>query len=92
MIKLIIYLGLGYLLYRAIRSLIFAKSPPPRTAGPQNVGQIDDIMVKDPYCETHIPKKDSVHLKIGGEDLYFCSSECRDKYLARPSTDNTRNE
>ena len=42
MIKLIIYLGLGYLLYRAIRSLIFAKSPPPRTTGPQNVGQIDD--------------------------------------------------
>ena len=92
MIRFLIYCGLAYLIYRLVKALVFAKSQPPRTAGPQNVGQIDDIMVKDPYCETHIPKKDSVHLKVSGEDLYFCSSECRDKYLARPSRDNTRNE
>jgi YHS domain-containing protein len=85
MIKLLIYIGLGYLVYRAAKALIFAKSPPSRSAGQQNVGQIDDIMVKDPYCETHFPKRDGVHLNINGEDLFFCSSECKDKYLAERS-------
>jgi YHS domain-containing protein len=83
MIRLLIYFGLGYLVYKLVKALIFAKT---------RVGQIDDIMVKDPYCETHFPKQDGVHLKISGEDLFFCSTECRDKYLAGRSTDNTHHE
>ena len=92
MIRFLIYCGLVYLVYRLVKSLIFAKSPPRRTTRLQGVGQIDDIMVKDPYCETHFPKKDGVHLKIKGEDLYFCCSECRDKYLAGQSTDKAHNQ
>ena len=92
MIRLLIYLGLGYLVYKLVKALIFPKTRPLRNSRRQSVGQIDDIMVKDPYCETHFPKKDGVHLKISGQDLYFCSSECRDKYLAGQSTDNRPHE
>ena len=92
MIRLIIYLGLGYLVYKLIKALIFPKTQPLRGSKPQSVGQIDDIMVKDPYCKTHFPRKDGVHLKMNGEDLIFCSSECRDKYLAGRSTENTHPE
>jgi YHS domain-containing protein len=92
MIKLLIYFGLGYLVYKLFKALVFTKSQPLRNTRPQSVDQIDDIMVKDPFCETHFPKKDGVHLKISGEDLYFCSSECKEKYLAGRSTHNTHHE
>jgi YHS domain-containing protein len=42
-------------------------------------------MIKDPFCEIYFPKKDGVHLRIDGKDLYFCSEECRDKFLEKYS-------
>jgi hypothetical protein len=48
-------------------------------------GQIDDVMIKDPYCEAYFPKRNAVHLNFNANDLYFCSKECRDKYIVRQS-------
>jgi YHS domain-containing protein len=44
--------------------------------------EIDDVMVKDPFCNVYFARKEGIHLKFNGEDLYFCSTECRDKYIA----------
>jgi len=43
--------------------------------------QIDDVMIQDPYCKVYFPKRDGIHLKDKGKDLYFCSTNCRNKYL-----------
>ena len=43
--------------------------------------QIDDEMIKDPVCDMYFPKKDGVRLKSDGKDYYFCSSDCRDKFV-----------
>jgi len=51
----------------------------------KSAGEIDDVMIKDPFCEMYFPKRDGVHQKLDGEDLYFCSAECRDKYMASRS-------
>ena len=84
-IKLIIYFALGYLIYKFAKAVIFSKPPPARKVRQQSAGQIDDIMVKDPHCETYFPKRDSIHLKYKDEDLYFCSTDCRDKYIEEHS-------
>ena len=91
-IKLLIYFALGYLAYKLFKLLMRPRISPAHSAKAQSVGQIDDIMIKDPYCETHFAKRDGVHLSLRGEDLYFCSSECRDKYLANHSNSNTQQE
>jgi len=91
-IKLLIYIGLGYLAYKLFKFLMLPRTSPSQGANKRAAGQIDDIMVKDPYCETHFPRRDGVHLNLSGEDLYFCSSECRDKYLAKHSNANTRHK
>ena len=88
-IKLIIYFGLGYLIYKFAKAVIFSKPPPARKVRQQSAGQIDDIMVKDPHCETYFPKRDGIHLKFEEEDLYFCSTDCRDKYIEEHSNSNT---
>jgi YHS domain-containing protein len=58
-------------------------------SGKKPPGQIDDIMVKDPFCDVYFPKREGIHLNINGEDLYFCSTECRDKFIASRSGTKT---
>ena len=84
-IKLIIYFALGYLIYKIAKSVIFSKPPTARKVRQQPAGQIDDIMIKDPYCETYFPQRDGIHLKFEEKDLYFCSTDCRDKYIEEHS-------
>jgi YHS domain-containing protein len=62
-----------------------SNAPSGRSVSGKATGEIDDIMIKDPYCEVYFPKRTGVHLKHAGEDLYFCSADCRDKFLAERS-------
>ncbi len=38
-------------------------------------------LVRDPICGIHVAEGLALPLKQGREVLYFCSAECRDKYL-----------
>jgi uncharacterized protein len=83
--RLLILLGIIYLCYRAVKSWMLAGGSPKKEVFDTTAGQIDDIMIKDPYCEIYFPRKDGVHLRINGKDLYFCSKECRDKFVEKYS-------
>lgn len=87
MIRFIIFLILCYILYRLVKSLMLpssAKSGKPFAKSPE---AITDEMVMDPHCHVYIPKREAVTLKTGGETLYFCSKECRDRYLEKEKHD-----
>ena len=78
--RLIIVLLLIYLVLRVIRYLGnqgFSKNPPMSERQP---GEINDVMIQDPWCHVYFPKREGVHLRSEGKDLYFCSVECRDSY------------
>jgi len=83
MIKFLILFVVGYLLYRAMKSWMFPDNRSSKNVSDKTAGQIDDVMIKDPYCEAYFPKRNAVHLNLNAKDLYFCSKECRDKYIAR---------
>ena len=72
--RLLILLGIVYLCYRFLKSWMLKDQSSQKTVLSKKAGEIDDVMVKDPYCEIYFPKKDGVHLKIDGKDLYFCST------------------
>ena len=81
MIRIIILLIVGYIAYRALRSWMFTNDGSSKSVSGRTAGEIDDVMIKDPYCEAYFPKRNAVHLSFGGEDLYFCSAQCKDKYV-----------
>ena len=86
MIRLLIFGALVYLLYRALKSWIFKDLKAGRTeAGSADRQQIDDIMVKDPFYNTYFPKRNALRVEHKGETLYFCSQECKQKYLTTDS-------
>jgi uncharacterized protein len=79
--RLLILLGIIYVCYRAVKSWMLSRGSQKKEVFDKTAGQIDDVMIKDPFCEIYFPKKDGVHLRINGKDLYFCSKECRDKFV-----------
>jgi uncharacterized protein len=82
MIRVLIWVGIAYLLYRALKNILgIGSGPASRRTFSGAPEQIDDLMIQDPYCEVYFPRKEGHHLRFKGEDLYFCSPECRDKYL-----------
>jgi YHS domain-containing protein len=40
-------------------------------------------MAKDPVCGTYVVPERAVSTAVGRQKMYFCSAECRDKYLAK---------
>ena len=82
MIKYIILFVVIYLLYRSLKSWILPAASSGKPVSGKTVAEIDDVMIKDPFCEVYFPKRNGVHLSFDGKDLYFCSSQCKDKYLA----------
>jgi len=80
-IRFLIFAVLCYILYRLIKSLAL---PSPRKSGEQSTqsGQvITDEMVVDPHCNVYIPKREAITATIAGKTVYFCSKECKKKYL-----------
>jgi len=79
--RLLILFLLVYLAYRLFKNWALPGQSSPRTPEQEGLTTVDDVMVKDPFCETYFPKREGIKKVIGGQTYYFCSIECRDKYL-----------
>jgi len=53
--------------------------PKPYVDVPNNA--VNQKLVRDPICGMHVAEGLALALKQGGETVFFCSPECRDKYL-----------
>ena len=79
--RLLVLIGLLYLCYRFLKSWMLKEKSSQKAASEKKPGEIDNVMVKDPYCGIYFAKRDGVHLNIKERDVYFCSNECKDKFL-----------
>ncbi len=79
MIRFVVLALVAYFLYRALKKWMIGGSVDGRkqTTG----GEVDDVLIQDPLCKTYFTRRDGVHLRHEGRDLYFCSSQCRERYL-----------
>ena len=46
-----------------------------------DLSPVDDVMVKDPFCEVYLPRRKGIKDVIEGKTYYFCSIACRDRSL-----------
>jgi len=79
--RIILLAILCYILYRVVKSLLLPSSQKSGKQVDPRTGTITDEMVSDPHCHVYIPKHDAIKTKVGGKTLYFCSKECKKKYL-----------
>lgn len=59
------------------RQVMRRPEPPPDT--PQVV--VGGELKKDPVCGTYVSASVAVTRRVKGEIIYFCSAECRDKFV-----------
>jgi uncharacterized protein len=85
LIRLLIYIILGIVLYRAARSWFGRAENSVASGKVTSAEQVDDVMIKDPVCGTYFPQGKALTLNENGQALYFCSTECRDRYLTEKS-------
>jgi len=67
-----------YLLYRLIKG--FLKEGVGISKGRAD-GVIDE-MVQDPSCKMYIPRRQAVRRVLRGDEIFFCSKECADRFEA----------
>jgi len=79
--RLLILGILMYVGYRALKALVLPVKPSVRSEREPPSAEVDDVMVKDPFCKTYFPARRAIKRVIKGETLYFCSKDCRDKYM-----------
>ncbi|MBM3309999.1 MAG: hypothetical protein FJY80_00660 [Candidatus Aminicenantes bacterium] len=85
MLRLISYLLMAYFVYsiwrvvRALRRRTMA--PPPRP------NLRPGVMVQDETCHTYLPKENALREVVGGEEHFFCSKECRQKFIETKKRD-----
>jgi YHS domain-containing protein len=88
MLRVFIYTVLLILFARAVakfwHGLVEGASGMPPREGATSVPQRGVQMARDPVCGTFVVPGRSVTLTVAGEALYFCSTECRDRFRAAP--------
>ena len=75
---LVLIVALGYL----ISSLLFPKRRVPRETGGRMPPTVTQEMVRDPVCQLYLPRTEAIRRKVRGQELFFCSPGCLDKFLA----------
>jgi hypothetical protein len=83
--RLLIFAILGVVVYRVLKSVMGGAASGRVNTTYDPPDRVDDVMVKDPQCGTYFPRRDGVTVTTSHEVLYFCSNECRDRYLAQRS-------
>jgi len=72
---------LVYLILRAsVNAFLVGLRGQTRQVPTRRVGT--DELVKDPVCETYIPRRKAITRGSGPETRYFCSAACADRYTA----------
>ena len=80
LVKLIFYAILTYFVLKVFRFIqAIGKKSIPKAERPSK--NLSGVMVKDEICQTYLPKDDAIRELKGGQEFYFCSKECQNKFL-----------
>lgn len=85
MLWFLIRLLLLVILFIFIKRLWFTLAGAVKSEGglPPRPPEAPQMLVRDPECGLHLPMGDALTLHREKNNLYFCSRECRDAYLAK---------
>ncbi len=81
MIRLLVWILLGYVVYLMFKGRAGSKELPKEKP-------VGEETHRDPVCGVYVTKDDAVVGRLEGERLYFCSMACLEKY--REQIENKR--
>jgi YHS domain-containing protein len=83
-LRLLALAVLAILVYLVLRATLRAFLAGMRGTGGASLPRpARDELVKDPVCETYIPRRKAIARATGAGTRYFCSAACADRFAAR---------
>jgi len=79
-VRILILLALFYILFKLLINAGKGENTEATPAG-KPLEPPRDVLKEDPVCHTLIPARQAITLKNNGNTLYFCSSDCRSKFI-----------
>ena len=70
------------MILRGFSELMHSESRPQSGPTPGKDVPLSGELKKDPVCGTYTAAASSIQQTIRGQTFYFCSPQCRDKYVA----------
>jgi len=87
LIRLAIFFFIVYLVYRLAKWIIRSPELKHRDMREHQVSTTEgEDLVEDPYCHMYVPLSQAHKASIDGQDVYFCSEGCLEKYMSEHST------
>jgi len=77
-LRIILYALLAYIVFKFIH--LYQKISQ-RSAAPHRPKKQSGLMVKDDVCNTYLPREEAIKEIVEGKEYFFCSKECRVKFL-----------
>lgn len=66
--------------WRLLEGVVHGALGPQTPSGQRTQGPRAVKMARDPICGTYVVPAKAVTLTRGGEQIFFCSDDCRSKY------------
>jgi len=76
MIKLLLFVLFGFVIYSFVTSLFRPKNG----EHPANHSDAGETMVEDPQCKTFLPESEAIKATVNGQTHFFCSKKCLKEY------------
>ena len=70
-----------YIIWKFLSSLTEKKEEPTQKIVKEN-------LVKDPICGLYIPESKAIKLQVKNKNYYFCSDECKNKFMKELKKDD----
>ena len=75
-------------IWKLLQGVMEGMSDAPRSRGPRQAPPSGPPaqgvqMARDPVCGTYVVPERALSISGGRQPVYFCSTACRDKYLAK---------
>ena len=80
MLRLLALAVLAVLIYLVIRAAVAGFLAGLRGSGRAAGRALRDELVKDPVCETYVPRRTAIARSVGPVTHYFCSAACAEKF------------
>lgn len=83
LIRFVIICVLIYFVYKLVKWIILSPAIQSHDVpGRQSSIAKGEDLVEDPYCHVYIPMSQGYKVLVDGQELYFCSKKCFERYIS----------
>jgi YHS domain-containing protein len=81
--RLLIYIILIFVVYQIYKAVRRELGRPEQVNRKKDDSAITAELVEDPVCHTYCPKNEALTAGMDGKSYYFCSEECKRKFIEK---------